>query len=68
MSEDTENSLRMALKAVVGVAVQHGYDPELLCEDAIDSMRNDGSPENEDWAAAAQAIEATIDELLYSSE
>jgi ferric-dicitrate binding protein FerR (iron transport regulator) len=67
MSDDTENSLRMALKAVVGGAVQHGYDPELLCEDAIDSMRNDGSYESDDLSAAAQAIEATIDELLYPS-
>jgi hypothetical protein len=30
-------------------------------------MRNDGSYEPDDLSAAAQAIEATIDELLYPS-
>jgi anti-sigma regulatory factor (Ser/Thr protein kinase) len=66
MSENRENSLRMALRAVLLSAQDQGVDLDVLRQAAIESMLNDIVYDSNDVAHAVIAIERAADALVVS--
>ena len=66
MSENTERSLRMALRAVLLSAQDQGVDLDVLRQTAIESMLNDIVYDSNDVAHAVIAIERAADALAVS--
>jgi len=67
MSESTEKSLKMALKAIMAAAQDQGLDLDALREAAIESMLNDIVYDSDDVARAVIAIEVAADAVASPS-